>query len=79
MLKGFDRDIIAQVLEEIDLEQPEEDEYEALVKQGDKAYQRYARKHDKYETKRKTKTFLYSKGYPFSLIEQFLTEKEEEQ
>lgn len=79
MLKGFDRDIISQALEEIDLEQPEEDEYDALVKQGDKAYQRYARKHDKYETKRKTKTFLYSKGYPFSLIDQFLTEKEEEQ
>ncbi|SFC72571.1 regulatory protein [Alkalibacterium subtropicum] len=78
MTKGFDRDIIAQVLDEMSLEQPEEDEYEALVKQGEKAYKRYARKEDKYGARRKTKTFLYSKGYPFDLIEQFLSEKEGE-
>lgn len=76
MTKGFDRDIITQVLDEMSLEQPEEDEYDALVKQGEKAYKRYARKEDKYGARRKTKTFLYSKGYPFDLIEQFLSEKE---
>ncbi|MDZ7835453.1 MAG: recombination regulator RecX [Alkalibacterium sp.] len=76
MTKGFDRDIISQALEEMELEQPEEDEYDALVKQGEKAYKRYSRKHDAYGTRRKTKTYLYSKGYPFDLIEQFLTEKE---
>ncbi|MFO8069570.1 MAG: recombination regulator RecX [Alkalibacterium sp.] len=79
MVKGFDREIISQVLEDMTLEQPAEDEYDALVKQGDKAFQRYSRKGDKYEAKRKTKTFLYSKGYPFSLIDQFLSEKEENQ
>lgn len=79
MTKGFDRDITSQVLEEMNLEQPEEDEYEALVKQGEKAYKRYARKHDKYGARQKTKTFLYSKGYPFDLIEQFLTENEGDQ
>jgi len=76
MTKGFDRDIISQALEEMELEQPEEDEYDALVKQGEKAYKRYSRNHDAYGTRRKTKTYLYSKGYPFDLIEQFLTEKE---
>lgn len=76
MIKGFDRDVIAQVLEDMTLEQPEEDEYDALVKQGDTAYRRYARKHDPYGARRKTKAFLYSKGYPFDLIEQFLSEKE---
>lgn len=79
MTKGFDREIISQVLDDMTLEQPEEDEYDALVKQGDKAYQRYSRKGDKYEAKRKTKTFLYSKGYPLKLIDQFLEEKEGEQ
>ncbi|OJF92641.1 recombination regulator RecX [Alkalibacterium sp. 20] len=79
MVKGFDREIISQVLEDMTLEQPAEDEYDALVKQGDKAFQRYSRKGDKYQAKQKTKTFLYSKGYPFSLIDQFLSEKEENQ
>ena len=76
MTKGFDREIIRQILDEMSLEQPEEEEYDALVKQGEKAYKRYARKADAYGARRKTKTFLYSKGYPFDLIERFLAEKE---
>ncbi|GEK90868.1 recombination regulator RecX [Alkalibacterium kapii] len=77
IVKGFEREIITQVMEEISLEQTEEDEYDALVKQGEKAYRRYARKHDNYNTRHKTKTFLYQKGYPLDLIEEFLSEKEE--
>ena len=77
ILKGFEKDVISQVLDTMSLEQAEEDEYDALVKQGEKAYKRYAReKHDKYNTRQKTKTFLYQKGYPFDLIEEFLSEKE---
>lgn len=76
--KGFNTDIINVVIETIDTEKDNDEEYEALVVQGEKAWKRYARKADGYELKQKTKAYLFTKGYPFELINQFIETKEEE-
>lgn len=76
MLNGFESDIITEVLDEMDLEQTEDEEYTALEKQGEKAWNRYSRKHKDRELMNKTKTYLYSKGYPRELIDRFINEKE---
>lgn len=76
MLNGFETDIINEVLNEMDLEKDEDEEYTALVKQGEKAWKRYSRKHKDRELVNKTKSYLYSKGYPRELIDRFINEKE---
>lgn len=76
MLNGFENEVINDVLNEMDLEQPEDEEFEALKKQGEKAWNRYSRKHTDSELVNKTKMYLYSKGYPRELIDRFIKEKE---
>lgn len=78
MNKGFESDVIQLAIEELNNDQTEDEEYEALKKQGEKAWNRYARKHKGYDLISKTKAYLYSKGYPRELIDQFIQEKEDE-
>lgn len=78
MQKGFNKDTINIAIETIDTEKDDDEEYEALVVQGEKAWKRYARKTEGYELKQKTKAYLYTKGYPTELINRFLEAKEEE-
>lgn len=78
MTKGFESDVIQLVLDELDTDQTDDEEYVALRNQGDKAWTRYARKHKGYDLKSRTKSYLYSKGYPRELIDQFIQEKEDE-
>lgn len=78
MNKGFESDVIQSALDELDAEQTDDEEYEALEKQGEKAWTRYARKHKGYGLVSKTKAYLYSKGYPRELIDRFIQEKEDD-
>lgn len=78
MNKGFESDVIQSALDELDAEQSDDEEYEALEKQGEKAWTRYARKHKGYDLISRTKAYLYSKGYPRELIDQFIQEKEDD-
>lgn len=78
MNKGFESDVIQLAIEELDNDQTDDEEYEALQKQGEKAWTRYARKHKGYDLISRTKAYLYSKGYPRELIDQFIQEKEDE-
>lgn len=78
MNKGFESEVIQLAIEELDNDQSDDEEYEALKKQGEKAWTRYARKHKGYDLISRTKAYLYSKGYPRELIDQFIQEKEDE-
>lgn len=78
MQKGFQSDIINVALEAIDTEKEDEEEYEALMKQGEKAWKRYARKFQGYELEQKIKAYLFQKGYPSELITRFIEEKEKD-
>ncbi|WP_208559639.1 recombination regulator RecX [Marinilactibacillus kalidii] len=76
--KGYDMDIIQAVITELDTEKSEDEEYDSLVIQGERAWKRYAHKASGYELIRKTKTSLFQKGYPSDLIQRFIEQKEEE-
>lgn len=77
MLQGFDQEVVQRTIDEMDTDLSESEEYEALRKQGEKAWTRYARKYSGYDLKQRTKAYLYSKRYPTELIDQFIQEKEE--
>ncbi|MGP6140276.1 recombination regulator RecX [Jeotgalibaca sp. A127] len=73
--KGFDKEIIQQVFEELDTEKSEADELDALRVQGDKAWTRYARKAKGRELAQKVRASLYQKGFPGELINMYIEEK----
>lgn len=75
MQKGFNNDEITEILDQVDTEKDEDDEYEALKKQGEKI----CRKQSKLEGSKKiqkVKASLYQKGFNGDLINQFIEEKE---
>ncbi len=74
--KGYSFEMIDEVLQEVDLEKNEDEEYEALLKQAIKVDKRYARKYEGYELKQRLKAFLFSKGYPTELINRYFDEKD---
>ncbi|WP_256864654.1 recombination regulator RecX [Marinilactibacillus piezotolerans] len=78
MQKGFNMDIIQEVINEMDTDKSEDEEFEALAIQGEKAWKRYSRKSSGYELVQKTKSSLFQKGYPSELIKRFTDMKEEE-
>lgn len=75
MQKGYDSEIIDEVLPELETEKNEEEEMEALRKHGEKAWKRYS-KFDGYERRQKTKANLFQKGFAGEIINAFIEEKE---
>ncbi|MCY8406344.1 recombination regulator RecX [Bacillus sonorensis] len=72
--KGFSFEAISAALLEIDYENDDDSEREALDKQGEKAMRRY-HYDGSYETKMKVKQFLFRKGFSLDMIDQYLDEK----
>ena len=73
--KGYSFEIADDVIDQLDTEVDEDVEYNALVKQGDRAIRRYSRKHEGYELVQRLKRYLYSKSFPSELINQFIDER----
>lgn len=80
MRKGYDFSIVKQVISKVETElEPPEDEWTALVElQGEKAWSKYSRKYDGYETKLRVKQALYQKGFPKEVIDQYIEMKEQQ-
>ena len=78
MQKGYSSDVINEVLPNLEFEKEEDEEWDALVLQGEKAWRRYG-KFDNRERVQKTKSNLYQKGFPMELITRFTDEKSQEQ
>ncbi|HJB24140.1 MAG TPA: recombination regulator RecX [Candidatus Jeotgalibaca pullicola] len=76
--KGYDKDVITKVFENLDSEKSEEDELFALRVQGEKVWRRYARKAEGRELEQKVKSNLYQKGFPGELINEYIEEKKQE-
>ncbi|SHE44896.1 regulatory protein [Atopostipes suicloacalis DSM 15692] len=76
--KGYTFDLVNEAITAIDTEKDNEVEYNALVKQGDKAARRYSRKYEGYELTQRLKGYLYNKGYPTELINRYMDEREME-
>lgn len=71
MSHGFDDGLSQAVLNELDFEGSEDEQKEALKRQGIKAYKKF-RRYDKSEQKFKIKRYLYSHGFSSSEIDAFL-------
>ncbi|MET3698723.1 regulatory protein [Bacillus oleivorans] len=70
--KGYQSNVISISLEEANWNSDEDEEWNAIVKQGEKAWHRYG------GDRLKVKQFLFRKGFEIDLIERFIHEKEEE-
>jgi regulatory protein len=69
--KGFTQDVISIVLEENVPQRDEQEEWVAICKMGEKAHRRYSSLNG-WEYSQKMKQYLFQKGFPIDLIEQYL-------
>jgi regulatory protein len=76
--KGYPSSIVLNVLSELVIEKSEEEEWEAVKKEGDKAHRRYS-KYDGYVYEQKMKQALYRKGFSMEWIERYLSYRQEEE
>ncbi|MFK4565920.1 recombination regulator RecX [Enterococcus sp. UD-01] len=75
MQKGFNREVIDLVFEELSFEKDEEQELEVIKKEGDKLWERH-RRLEPAKRFMKVKQSLYQKRFDLDLIQQYLSEKE---
>ncbi|WP_273129242.1 recombination regulator RecX [Bacillus weihaiensis] len=75
--KGFPFGIVSIVLEEVNINQDESEEWSALEKHAEKAKRKY-QSEEPYVFKMKMKQFLYRKGFPLELIDKYLEQEGEE-
>lgn len=78
MRKGYNFTIIDEVMQQVELTRDEDDWQTMVVTQGDKLWQKYARKFEGYELRMRTKQALYQKGFPSEVIDAFIEDKENE-
>lgn len=68
---GFSSDMTNEIVEQLDLENDESEQLEALKKQGIKVYKRY-RDLDEFTRNQKVKRYLYQHGFSGNEIDTFL-------
>ncbi|MBP2057601.1 regulatory protein [Lactobacillus colini] len=71
MSHGFTNELIEMIVEELSISETEDDQLEALKKQGIKAYRRY-RNQDDFTRKQKVRRYLFQHGFSGSEIDSFL-------
>jgi regulatory protein len=69
--KGFTQDVISIVFEENVPQRDEQEEWAAICNMGEKAHRRYSSLKG-WEYSQKMKQYLFQKGFPIDLIEQYL-------
>ncbi|CAJ1227072.1 recombination regulator RecX [Lactiplantibacillus xiangfangensis] len=74
MTKGFDAETISNAIEALDLQPDTDDQWDALVSQGQKLWQRN-RKYSFSERAMRTKRSLYQKGFMMDDINRFIDEQ----
>lgn len=73
--KGFSNEVVRDVLNHYRDEKDTEGEWEALLKQGEKVWQKNARKYEGFTLQMKVKEALYRKGFELQEIEKFIEGK----
>ncbi|RSD24041.1 recombination regulator RecX [Mesobacillus subterraneus] len=76
--KGYSFSIIRAAIDETQIEKEEDDEMDALRLQGEKLHHKYS-KLPVHEYRQKLKMALYRKGFPMEMIDEFISEKENEE
>ncbi|SHN28541.1 recombination regulator RecX [Gracilibacillus kekensis] len=72
--KGFTFDVISEVINSLDVERDHDEEYNAIVFQGEKLVTKYQKKDSGFALKQKVKAGLYRKGFAGELINRFIEE-----
>ena len=72
--KGYSFTIIQEAMNEVEIAQDTDEEWENVVKQGEKYKKKYASL-PPYEYKAKLKGALYRKGFPMELIDKYVEEE----
>ncbi|MBM7717051.1 recombination regulator RecX [Siminovitchia sp. FSL H7-0308] len=75
--KGFPFEIINEAMNKIAIEKDEDEEWEAIVREGDKAKRRFS-KFSGYEYKQRMKQALYRKGFAMDLIIRYVEKDAED-
>ncbi|WP_324611560.1 recombination regulator RecX [Bacillus massiliglaciei] len=75
--KGFSSQVIQEVLMEVSLEKEQDEQWEALCYQAEKASRRYSG-YEGFEYEQKMKQALFRKGFPIELIDRYLDADKEE-
>src|SRR5699024_8910608 len=70
--RGFTKDVAFEVVDIVEIEKDEEQEFLLLKNEADKLYTRYESKYDDYELKMRLKQRLYSRGFSLSRIDSYL-------
>lgn len=76
--KGYTSSVIAITLQEVKIENESDEEWEAVLYQGQKYHEKY-KKHDNWTYAMKMKQSLYRKGFSMELIERVINELREEE
>lgn len=71
MQHGFSSDQLDLVIEQLDLSNNSDEQLEALIKEGIKAYKKYAQEPD-FKRKQKIRRYLFVHGFDSTEIDQFL-------
>lgn len=77
--KGYNYDMIRDVLQHINLDRDEEEWEAIVVREGTKVWNRLARKYDGYDLHNRVRQNLYQKGIPGEVIQMFIEMKENEE
>ncbi len=78
MQKGFAQEVIKAVTNDCFEEKDEDEEWNALVYQGEKLYKKHSSKLEGYELRSKLTQALHQKGFTFDHIQEFVNKKMEE-
>lgn len=74
--RGFPFDLISVALEEIEYEKCDQEEWETLLIEGEKAHRRY-KKYSGYEYKERMQRALFRRGFSVEQINRFIEKKNE--
>ncbi|SER58392.1 regulatory protein [Gracilibacillus ureilyticus] len=72
--KGYSLGVISEVIQQIKTTSNNEEEYEAIIYQGEKALQKYRKKDSGFQLEHKIRANLFRKGFDSELIQQFIDE-----
>lgn len=78
LAKGFSQSIVKTALAEIVIEKEEEQKFQAVSKQGEKAFKKYSSTLEGWELEQKVKQYLYQRGFRSDEIEVFISRYREE-
>lgn len=77
MQKGFNQDVIAETLTQIEIKVDTEEEKRILTSQADKLRRRYERNYSGYELNERLRGALYQRGFPGDLIREYMDKLDE--